>query len=84
LDNIKDITAAIDRLVAALRLDQEVRLASVLQCQVHRTAWDNHTDLLKEVSRLLRNAQASQVSSYSAATGAKMDAILASIEGQLA
>ncbi len=84
MENISDITSAIDRLVAALRLEQEVRLASVLQYQVHRATWTNHTDLFKEVSRLLRNAQASQVSSYSLATGAKMDEILASIEGQFA
>lgn len=79
VEQIKAITAALDQLVSALRSEQEVRLASILHQQLHRAAWDNHAQLFTEVTRLLQNAQASQVSSYSAATSARIDRILSAI-----
>jgi hypothetical protein len=76
----KDITAALDRLVASLRLEQDIRLAAILYQQLHRAAWGSHSELFFEVSRLLRNAQASQISSYSVTTGAQIDRILSAID----
>jgi hypothetical protein len=76
----KEITAGLDQLVAVLRLEQEFRLAAVLHHHVHRVAWSNHSELFRELSRLLRNAQASQVSSYSPATSAQIDKLLSDID----
>lgn len=81
MNRFKDITAALDQLVAALRSEQEVRLASVLHQQLHRAAWSNHSELFAELRRLLRNAQASQVSSYSSAVSTRIDNILTAMDG---
>jgi len=81
VDDTKDITAALDRLVATLRLEQEFRLAAVVHHQLHRAAWNNHAELYSELTRLLRHAQASQVSSYSSATSTQIDKILAAMNG---
>ena len=77
----RDITAALDRLVAALRLQKDARLAAVLHHQLHQAAWDSHSELFCALSQLLRNAQASQVSSYSETTRAQIDEILCAIDG---
>ncbi len=80
MDDAKDIAAAVDQLAAALRAERDFRLAETLHHYVHRTAWNNRSELYSELSRLLRNAQASQVSSYSTATSAKVDELLSAIE----
>ncbi len=80
-DATKDITDALDRLVAALRLERDFRLAAVLHHQLHQAAWSNHSELFSALSRLLHNAQASQISSYSETTGAQIDRILSAIDG---
>jgi hypothetical protein len=80
VNDIKDIIAATDRLVATLRAEQELRLAAVLHHQLHQAAWNSHSELLAELKRLLRKAQASEVSSYSSGTGAEIEKILAAIE----
>ena len=81
MEAAKDITAALDHLVAVLRLEQDFRLAAVLHHQLHRAAWNSHSELFVELSRLLRNAQASQISSYSTTTSAQIDKILTAIDG---
>ena len=81
MEDTKDITAALDQLVAVLRLEQDHRLAAVLHHQLHRAAWSSHSEQFIELSRLLRNARASQVSSHSASTSARIDRILSAIDG---
>ncbi len=83
METIKAITAALDQLVSVLRSEQAFQLAAALHHHLHRSAWNSHSELYVELSRLLRQAQASQVSSYSSATSAKIDKILAAIDGCL-
>lgn len=80
LERFKQVTAALDRLVATLRLDRDERLAAILHHQVHVAAWDNRAALLLEVRRLLRNTQTSQVSVHSSKTAAEIDTILTDID----
>ena len=80
LQRFKEVTEALDRLVATLRLDHDERLAAILHHQVHVAPWANRAALLLEVRRLLRNTQTSQVSIHSSATSAQIDTILTGIE----
>jgi len=79
-EQVKEITAALDQLVAVLRLEQHPRLASRLYHQLHRAAWSNHSEFLSELGRLLRNAQSSAIRSYSDRTSAQIEKILLAID----
>jgi hypothetical protein len=76
----KEVTVALDSLVATLRRDRDERLAAILHHQVHVAAWDSREEQLIEIRRLLRNTQTSQVSVHSSATTAQIDTILADID----
>ncbi len=80
VERFKQVTTAVDHLVATLRLDRDERLAAILHHQVHVAAWANRAALLLEIRRLLRNTQTSQVSVHSSKTTAEIETILAEIE----
>jgi hypothetical protein len=80
LQNAENVVVVLDQLVAKLRLEQDVRLASVLHHQLHVAAWATRTEQFVELQRVLRHALCSNVSLHSDSTTVQIRKILAAIE----
>ena len=80
MQNAQNVVAALDQLVAKLRLEQDLRLASVLHHQLHVAAWATRAELFMELQRVLRSTLESNVSRHSDSTTVQIGKILAAIE----
>ncbi len=80
LQNTENVVAALDQLVAKLRLEQDLRLASVVHHQLHVAAWATRDELFVELQRVLRSTLESNVSRHSDSTTLQIGKILAAIE----
>jgi hypothetical protein len=80
LQNAENVVVVLDQLVAKLRLERDVRLASVLHHQLHVAAWATRAEQFVELQRVLRNALGSSVSLHSDSTTVQIRTILAAIE----
>ena len=80
MQNAENVVAALDQLVAKLRLEQDLRLASVLHHQLHVAAWATRDELFVELQRVLRSTLESNVSRHSDSTTVQIGKILAAIE----
>ena len=72
--------SALDELVAKLRLERDLRLASVLHHKLHVASWPNRADLFADIQKVLRNMLQSNVSLHSDSTNVQIGKILDAID----